>query len=76
MYRLCLCFLAAFLSSRLIENFHLGEVVVDSSVLWFSEIFHSSHETHTWKLCLLCWVDLLLILSFPNTSKIKGVMIL
>lgn len=71
MYRMRLCFVAAFLGSRLTENFHLGEVVVDNSAICFSELFHNSHGTHDWKLCLLCWVDLLLILSFPNTFKIK-----
>lgn len=65
-----LCFLAAFLGSRL-TDFHLGEVVVDNSAFWFSELFHDSHEAHNWKMCLLCWVDTLLILSFPNTFKIK-----
>lgn len=56
---------------RLTENFHLGEVIVDNSAFWFSELFHNSHEAHNWKLCLLCWVDTLLILSFLNTFKIK-----
>lgn len=71
MYRVCLCFLAAFLTSKLTENFHLGKVVVDNSALWFSELFHNSHEARDWKLCLLCWVDTLLILSFPNTFRIE-----
>lgn len=71
MYKICLCFIAAFLTSRLTENFLLGEVVVDNSALWFSELLHNSHEAQDRKLSLLFWVDTLLILSFPNTFEIK-----
>jgi len=61
-----------FLSSRLAENFRLGELVIGiSDALWFCELSTEVYVKHSIgsSVCCVCWMGTVLILSFPPAFK-------